>query len=63
MSSVSVNRIADFEQKIDNRQAHVGIIGMGYVGLPLALLFTEAGFAVTGYDIDSKKVDALNNGR
>jgi len=62
ISTVSENRIADFDQKIDNREAQVGIIGMGYVGLPLALLFSEAGFAVTGYDIDSKKVDALNRG-
>jgi len=62
MSAVSVNRIADFDQKIDSRQANIGIIGMGYVGLPLSLLFSEAGFSVTGYDIDPKKVDALNCG-
>ena len=36
---------------------------MGYVGLPLALLFTEAGFPVTGFDIDPEKVTALKNGR
>ncbi|MGB8129511.1 MAG: nucleotide sugar dehydrogenase [Candidatus Angelobacter sp.] len=43
--------------------AKVGIIGLGYVGLPLALLFVDAGFPVTGFDIDSEKVEALNNGR
>ena len=35
--------------------AKVGIIGLGYVGLPLALLFVDAGFPVTGFDIDSEK--------
>jgi UDP-N-acetyl-D-glucosamine dehydrogenase len=63
MSAIPGDKIAELEQKIDNRQAHVGIVGMGYVGLPLALLFSEAGFAVTGYDIDSYKIDALNRGR
>lgn len=41
----------------------VGIIGLGYVGLPLALRFTEAGSAVLGFDIDATKVDALMGGR
>ncbi len=45
--------------KIQQRQARVGIIGLGYVGLPLALLFTEQGFVVTGFDIDKRKVDTL----
>jgi UDP-N-acetyl-D-glucosamine dehydrogenase len=39
------------------------LFGLGYVGLPLTLLFTEAGFPVTGFDIDPEKVKALNNGR
>jgi UDP-N-acetyl-D-glucosamine dehydrogenase len=47
---------------IKSRTARVGIIGMGYVGLPLALLFSEEGFRVTGFDVDQKKVDALNAG-
>ncbi len=47
-------------ERIDNRAARVGIIGMGYVGLPLALLFSEERFAVTGFDIDRTKVDTLN---
>ena len=45
---------------IHARTARVGIIGMGYVGLPLALLFSEERFRVTGFDIDRSKVDTLN---
>ena len=48
--------------KIKQRKARVGIIGLGYVGLPLALLFTEQKFAVTGFDIDKRKVDTLTQG-
>ncbi len=48
--------------KIKQRKAQVGIIGLGYVGLPLALLFTEQEFAVTGFDIDRRKVDTLAKG-
>jgi len=48
--------------KIRNHTAQVGIIGLGYVGLPLALLFNEESFPVRGFDIDEKKVAALNRG-
>ena len=48
--------------RIHSRAALIGIIGQGYVGLPLALVFEEAGFAVRGFDVDRKKVDALNAG-
>jgi UDP-N-acetyl-D-glucosamine dehydrogenase len=48
--------------RISARTARVGIIGLGYVGLPLALIFEEAGFPVTGFDVDPKKVDALQRG-
>jgi UDP-N-acetyl-D-glucosamine dehydrogenase len=44
------------------REARIGIVGMGYVGLPLALLFSDEGFRVTGFDIDPVKVSALNRG-
>ena len=47
---------------IENRYAKIGIIGMGYVGLPLALLFSEQKFRVTGFDIDNAKVETLNSG-
>jgi UDP-N-acetyl-D-glucosamine dehydrogenase len=48
--------------KIRQRQASVGIIGLGYVGLPLALLYSEQKFPVTGFDVDTHKVDTLNRG-
>ncbi len=51
------------QSRIQDRTARVGIIGMGYVGLPLALLFSEERFGVTGFDIDSKKVDVLSQGK
>jgi UDP-N-acetyl-D-glucosamine dehydrogenase len=53
---------ADLKTKIAGRQARIGIIGMGYVGLPLALLFSQQRFSVTGFDVDPQKVDALNAG-
>lgn len=48
--------------RLNSRTAKVGIVGLGYVGLPLAVEFAEAGFTVIGLDIDSRKVDALNKG-
>jgi len=48
---------------IDGKRALVGVIGMGYVGLPLALEFCRSGFRVLGFDTDRKKVDALNDGK
>jgi UDP-N-acetyl-D-glucosamine dehydrogenase len=50
-------------EKISQRTMHVAIIGLGYVGLPLATTFAEAGFQVTGIDIDQKKVDQANQGK
>lgn len=44
------------------KKAHVGILGLGYVGLPLAVVFAEAGFRVTGIDPDPRKIDCLNKG-
>jgi hypothetical protein len=49
--------------RIETRTARVGVIGQGYVGLPLALLFAEEGFSVTGFDVDPDKVAALCSGR
>ncbi len=48
---------------LDDRTAHIGILGLGYVGLPLMLRFSEVGYKVTGFDIDQAKVDKLNNGQ
>jgi UDP-N-acetyl-D-glucosamine dehydrogenase len=65
--SMTISPVADilFDQlktKIKQRQARVGIIGLGYVGLPLALLYSEQKFPVTGFDIDARKVDTLGKG-
>ena len=49
-------------KKIQDKTAIVGVIGQGYVGLPLALVFCEAGFTVTGFDLDVKKVEAISRG-
>ncbi len=49
-------------KKFEARQAHVAVIGMGYVGLPLAVAFAKAGYRVTGIDVDAEKVDAINRG-
>ena len=54
--------MASLNEKISSRSARVGIIGQGYVGLPLALVFCEAGFPVTGFDLDPVKVAAIGRG-
>ena len=48
--------------RIENKEAHIGVIGLGYVGLPLAVEFAKAGFPVTGIDVDESKVAAINVG-
>ena len=53
---------SELKTRIDTRQAKIGVIGLGYVGLPLALLYTEAKFQVTGFDIDQPKVTTLISG-
>ncbi|MBV8205882.1 MAG: nucleotide sugar dehydrogenase [Acidobacteria bacterium] len=50
------------KENVQARTAKVGIIGLGYVGLPLALLYSDQKFPVTGFDIDRRKVDTLNTG-
>lgn len=52
----------DFIQRIQTRKANVGIIGLGYVGLPLLWTFHEEGFPVTGFDVDSSKIENLKSG-
>lgn len=49
-------------EDLKTKKAHIGILGLGYVGLPLAVVFAEAGFHVTGIDPDSRKTEALNKG-
>jgi UDP-N-acetyl-D-glucosamine dehydrogenase len=51
------------KEKLDTRQARIGVIGLGYVGLPLAIEFARAGFDVTGFDVDASKVTAINEAR
>ena len=49
--------------KIESRTARLGVVGLGYVGLPLAMLYSRAGFQVTGFDVDVKKVETLSAGK
>ncbi len=49
-------------QRIQDRSAKIGIIGLGYVGLPLALTFHDAGYDVTGFDLDPQKIERLRRG-
>ncbi|MGA8869196.1 MAG: NAD(P)-binding domain-containing protein, partial [Candidatus Sulfotelmatobacter sp.] len=60
--SVTANSVEQLKHRIRQRQARIGIIGLGYVGLPLALLYSEQKFRVTGFDIDQRKVDTLAQG-
>ena len=61
-TAVAGSSLNELKQKIETRQARVGIVGMGYVGLPLALLFSDERFQVTGFDIATDKVEKLNAG-
>jgi UDP-N-acetyl-D-glucosamine dehydrogenase len=53
----------DFDERIASRSARVGIVGLGYAGLPLAMAFAEAGFSVTGIDLSEERVGAISEGR
>ena len=55
--------MSDLEQRLKNKTAVIGIVGLGYVGLPLALAFSEAGFKVLGFDIRQENVDSVNRGK
>ncbi len=56
--------VADqLRQRIADRTATIGVIGLGYVGLPLILTFSEAGFPTVGFDVDAKKVESLRRGQ
>ena len=54
---------SDLEKRIEEKRAHIGVIGLGYVGLPLVKTFLNAGFSVTGFDVDKTKVDLLNRAK
>src|SRR6266446_4201819 len=61
-SSVTTSPVIELKSKIEQRQARIAVIGLGYVGLPLALLYTEQMFRVTGFDIDQRKITTLTQG-
>src|SRR5271170_7581557 len=61
-STTSADLFSSLKSKIDEKRAGVAIIGLGYVGLPLALLYAEQKFPVTGFDIDQRKVSTLDQG-
>ena len=57
------SQLASFENQIRRRTVSVGVVGLGYVGLPLAMEFARAGFRTTGFEVDPKRVEALRKGR
>jgi UDP-N-acetyl-D-glucosamine dehydrogenase len=61
MSTIATT-LPELKQRIESREARIGIVGMGYVGLPLALLFSAERFRITGFDIAENKVSTLNSG-
>ena len=61
--SHAVSWIESLLQRINTREAHVAVIGLGYVGLPLAVEFARAGLRVTGIDVSVEKVESLNASR
>jgi UDP-N-acetyl-D-glucosamine dehydrogenase len=63
METLEVTQAELMKEKIRSRTAKVGVIGLGYVGLPLAVEFANAGFTVTGIDVLAAKVEGLNAGR
>ncbi|MGA2652103.1 MAG: nucleotide sugar dehydrogenase [Terracidiphilus sp.] len=62
MTTTAPDRTSNLKLKMETREARIGIVGMGYVGLPLALLFSSERFRVTGFDIAQDKVNILNAG-
>ncbi len=63
MSEVLVEAATQLKEKIQSKQALVGVIGLGYVGLPLIDAFVAKDFPALGFDVDQKKTDALNSGQ
>ncbi|MFT5444463.1 MAG: UDP-N-acetyl-D-glucosamine dehydrogenase [Myxococcota bacterium] len=58
-----MSRLTELADRIESREARIGVIGLGYVGLPLAVEFAKQGFDVTGFDIDESKIDSVNAGK
>ena len=61
--AIAVEEIKKNAKKIESKEANIGVVGLGYVGLPLAIEFCKAGFKVIGFDIDEKKVELLKQGK
>jgi UDP-N-acetyl-D-glucosamine dehydrogenase len=59
---MNIMKKAELIEKLTRKEAHVAVLGLGYVGLPLAVVFAEAGFQVTGIDPDTNKVDTVCRG-
>src|SRR3954447_26746400 len=55
--------LTDFRERVATRDLTVGVVGLGYAGLPLGLAFAQEGFSVVGIDIDADRVDAVRRGR
>jgi UDP-N-acetyl-D-glucosamine dehydrogenase len=62
MTLSALSKVSELIHRVETREARIGIVGMGYVGLPLALLFSDERFCVTGFDVDARKVETLNKG-
>lgn len=67
VASASLSKVlsspSTFDDRVETRTARVGIVGLGYAGLPLAMAFADTGFEVTGVDIDSDRVNAIRDRR
>jgi UDP-N-acetyl-D-glucosamine dehydrogenase len=55
--------VSTLHEKITSRRARTGVVGLGYVGLPLAVEFAKSGFRTTGIDLDPRKIDAIRRGQ
>jgi len=58
-----MSRLEDLRALIDDGSARVGVVGLGYVGLPMALEFAKAGHPVVGFDVDEEKIASIQEGR
>ena len=62
MSSMYLSKYSSLKKKFEKKEATIGVVGLGYVGLPLAVMFAEAGFKVYGVDISVQIIESLNKG-
>ncbi|SVC69547.1 uncharacterized protein METZ01_LOCUS322401, partial [marine metagenome] len=62
MSRTYLSIYSSLKKRFEKKEATVGVVGLGYVGLPLAVTFAEAGFKVCGVDISVQVIESLNNG-